>query len=102
MSLMRSSSMVPSRALIHPNVRFIASEEGAVLLHLERGRYQSLNGAGAAIWSDLMNGASCEEIVSHVCNRFPHTPHDRVESDVTRFLNDLASRGLVTLEPPLP
>jgi hypothetical protein len=91
--------MVPSRALIHPKVRFIANQEGAVLLHLERGRYESLNGAGAAIWSDLMSGASSEEIVSHVCLRFPQEPHDRVESDVARFLSDLASHGLVTLEP---
>jgi hypothetical protein len=91
--------MVPSRALIHPNVRFIANQEGAVLLQLERGRYESLNGAGAAIWSDITSGVSSEEIVSRVCRRFPRTPHDRVESDVARFLSDLALRGLVTLEP---
>lgn len=91
--------MIPSRALIHPKVRFIANEEGAVLLHLERGRYESLNGAGAAIWSDIMSGASSEEIVSRVCHRFPQAPHDRVESDLARFLTALASRGLVILEP---
>lgn len=91
--------MVPCRALIHPKVRFIANQEGAVLLHLDRGRYESLNGAGAAIWTDLMSGASSGEIVSHVCQRFPRVLHDRVESDVARFLSALASRGLVTLEP---
>ena len=91
--------MAPNRALIHPKVRFIANQEGAVLLHLERGRYQSLNGTGAAIWSDIMSGASSDEIVSHVCQRFPQAPHDRVEFDVARFLSALAARGLVTLEP---
>ena len=91
--------MAPNRALIHPQVRFIANQEGAVLLHLQRGRYQSLNGTGAAIWSDIMSGASSEEIVSRVCRRFPQVPHDRVESDVARFLSALATRGLVTLEP---
>lgn len=91
--------MVPIRVLIHPKVRSIASNEGAVLLHLERGRYESLNGAGAAIWSDLKSGASSEEIVSRVCERFPQTPPARIESDVARFLSELASRGLVTLEP---
>jgi len=90
---------VPNRALIHPKVRFIANQEGAVLLHLERGRYESLNGSGAAIWTDLMAGASSEEIVARVCERFPQTPRDRVESDVARFLSALAARGLVTLEP---
>lgn len=92
--------MAPCCASIDPNVRFIANDEGAVLLHLERGRYQSLNRTGAAIWGDLMSGASSEEIVSRVCERFPQTPHDRVRSDVDRFLTALASRGLVTLEPP--
>jgi len=90
---------VACRALIHPNVRFIANQEGAVLLHLDRGRYQSLNGTGAAIWGDLMSGASSDEIVSRVCERFPQTPHDRIRSDVARFLDALAARGLVTLEP---
>jgi hypothetical protein len=42
---------------------------------------------------------SSAEIVSRVCQRFPQAPQDRVESDVTRFLSALASRGLVTLEP---
>ena len=91
--------MVLCHALIHPKVRFIANQEGAVLLHLERGRYESLNGAGAAIWSDIMSGASSDEIVSRVRRRYPRTPHDRLESDVARFLSALASRGLVTLEP---
>jgi len=84
---------------IHPKVRFIASPEGAVLLHLDRGRYESLNGTGAAIWSDIESGASSDEIVSRVCQRFPRAPQDRVEADVSRFLSDLASRMLVTLEP---
>jgi hypothetical protein len=91
--------MVPIRALIHPKVRFIANQEGAVLLHLERGRYESLNGAGAAVWSDIMSGASSEEIVSRLCHRFPQARQDCVESDVARFMSDLVSRGLVTLEP---
>lgn len=91
--------MALCRALIHPKVRFIANQEGAVLLHLERGRYDSLNGTGAAIWGDLMGGASSDEIVSRVCERFPQAPRDRIESDVVRFLSDLASRGLVSLEP---
>jgi len=91
--------MVPCRAFVHPKVRFIANQEGAVLLHLERSRYESLNGTGAAIWNDIMSGASSDEIVSRVCQRFPKATHDCVESDVTRFLSALASRGLVTLEP---
>lgn len=91
--------MALCRALIHPKVRFIANQEGAVLLHLDRGRYESLNGTGAAIWGDIMDGASSDEIVSRVCQRFPRATHDRVESDVARFLSDLASRGLVSLEP---
>lgn len=91
--------MTPCRPLIHPNVRFIANQEGAVLLHLDRGRYDSLNGAGAAVWGDIMSGASSAEIVSRICQRFPQAPHARVDSDVARFLDALASRGLVTLEP---
>lgn len=87
-----------TRIVVSPEVRFVLNPEGAVLLDLERGHYQSLNGTGAAIWKEISGGASSDEVVTRLCDRYPAVPRERVESDVTMFVSQLASRGLVTLE----
>lgn len=83
---------------IRPEVRFVARDDGAVLLQIERGRYQSLNRAGAAIWKEIAGGARAGEIVSRLCGAHPGVARERVERDVEQFLAQLAARGLVTLE----
>lgn len=90
--------MTQNHIVISPQVRFVVSPEGAVLLNLERGQYQSLNGTGAAIWKEISGGATSGEVVTRLCDRYPALPRERVESDVGAFLSQLAARGLVTLE----
>jgi hypothetical protein len=90
--------MTTTRISISSEVRFVVNPEGAVLLNLERGRYQSLNGTGAAIWKEISGGASSDEVVTRLCDRYPAIPKERLESDVQTFLSQLAARGLVTLE----
>jgi hypothetical protein len=90
--------MTPTRIVVSSQVRFVSNPEGAVLLHLERGHYQSLNGTGAAIWKEISGGASSDEVVTRLCDRYPAMPRERVETDVSTFLSQLAARGLVTLE----
>jgi len=90
--------MTTTRISISPEVRFVVNPEGAVLLNLERGHYQSLNGTGAAIWKEISGGASSDEVVTRLSDRYPAIPKERLESDVHSFLSQLAARGLVTLE----
>ena len=83
---------------IHPQVRFVEKEGAAVLLQLDRGRYQSLNGSGLTIWSDIGNGTTVDDLVSRMCSRHPGVARQRIDDDVRKFLAQLQSRGVVTLE----
>lgn len=83
---------------IDQQVRFVTRDGAAVLLQLQRGSYQSLNGSGAAIWNDIGDGATVAQLVTRMCARHPAVPRERVESDMQAFLTQLQSRGLVKLE----
>ena len=83
---------------VKPEVRLVMKDEGAVLLHLGPGRYQSLNRMGALIWKEITAGATEGEVVARLCSRFPATPRERVESDVREFVAQLESRELVVPE----
>lgn len=83
------------RIQIDPLVRSVVQQEGAVLLHLGNGRYQSLNGTGAIIWNELYAGASTTEIVSRLCSRFAATQQE-IETDLTEFIAQLERRGLIS------
>jgi len=87
------------RVSINQDVRFITQDEGAVLLHLQRGRYQSLNGTATAIWNEINGGATSEDVATRLCARYPAVPRERIENEVQAFLAQLESKGLVTLEP---
>ena len=87
------------RPVIHQDVRFVTKDEGTVLLHLQRGRYQSLNTTATVIWNEIKAGATSEEVVARLCGRYPSVPRQRIESEVSTFLSQLESRGLVTSEP---
>ena len=80
-------------------VRSVAKDDGAILLHLERGRYHSLNGSGALLWDVLANGATTPSaLVTRLAERYPNVPRERLERDVESFVADLAARGAVQVE----
>ncbi len=81
-----------------PRVRLVMKDEGAVLLHLGNGHYQSLNKTGALIWKEITSGATLDETVTRLCSRFPAIPRERVEGDVREFVAQLKERDLVALE----
>ncbi len=75
-------------------VRALRPGEGAVALHLETGAYHGLNDVGSLVWQLLATPSTTSEIVQHVRERIPDAP-PQIEDDVTEFLRQLASRGLV-------
>jgi hypothetical protein len=87
------------RLRINHDVRFITKDEGAVLLHLQQGRYQSLNGTATVIWNKINDGATSEDIAAALCARYPGVPRERIENELRAFLAQLESKGLVTVEP---
>jgi len=75
-------------------VRALRPGEGAVALHLETGAYHGLNDVGSMVWELLATPSTTSEIVQQVRERIPDAP-PQIEDDVTEFLGQLASRGLV-------
>jgi|1185.fasta_scaffold69073_2 hypothetical protein len=75
-------------------VRALRPGEGAVALHLETGAYHGLNDVGSLVWELLATPSTAAEIVQHVRERIPDAP-PQIEDDVSVFLEQLASRGLI-------
>jgi hypothetical protein len=91
--------MTSGRVQISPLVRSVSTDEGAVLLQLDRGMYRSLNAVGRSIWSAIGDGASVDDIVSRLCARYSSVPRDQIAADVETFISNLQARGLVVVEP---
>ena len=84
------------RVSVSPHVRCTGDGEGYVLLDLEQGLYHSIDGVSAAIWTRLLAGTSPRQTateISQLCN----VPFERVGPDVSRFIQSLHAKGLVTL-----
>ena len=70
---------------------------GGVLLHLDTAAYHSVNEIGALIWT-LIDGAAVEEIADRLAKELRAPPPSLVD-DVREFIDALADRDLVVLEP---
>ena len=67
-----------------------------VALDAAQSRYLSANASAATLWNRLVEGATEADLVDSLCERF-RVSRDVAEADVTAFLEQLSSRGL--LEP---
>lgn len=63
-------------------------DDELVLLHVERGEYISLSGAGPDLWSWLQAPSDIETLVDHVCRTY-YVTRDQALTDVEAFLSDL-------------
>lgn len=83
-----------------PRVEFrdLGEEGGAVLLHLGTGAYHGTNEVGALIWQLLGDdGMPFGVLVEQLRAQLDDVPDD-VESEISEFLEDLASRELILRE----
>ena len=79
---------------VRGHVRSVLDPDGAVLLDLRQGKYYSLNGVGAEIWSQIEAGSSVSEIETHLNVSFG-APVETVRGDVAAFLQDLQGKQLI-------
>ncbi|HET9250306.1 MAG TPA: PqqD family protein [Actinomycetota bacterium] len=83
-----------------PRVEFreLGEEGGAVLLHLGTGAYHGTNEVGALIWQLLGDdGLPFGVLVEQLRAQLDDVPDD-MESEISEFLDDLASRELILRE----
>ena len=65
-----------------------------IALRHEASEYVSTNATGTLIWSALADGASRDELVALLVERF-EIEAERAAADVDAFVDQLASRGLL-------
>ena len=90
------TDVLASKVTVRDHIRSTGDGEGYVVLDLEKGLYHSLDGVSAVIWTGLLAGATPRQTateISELCN----VPFDRVGRDVTRFIQSLHEKGLVTI-----
>jgi hypothetical protein len=85
----------------NPSVQYkdLDDEGGGVLLHLGTGAYHGLNEVGALVWTliEAGDGISFSAVLDELRARLDEVPDDLAD-DISSFLEDLASRDLVTLD----
>jgi hypothetical protein len=77
-----------------PNLKTIVSEDGAVILDIERDSMSTLNPTGAYVWQGLERGETIETIIANLARE---TGEDSpvVEPDVREFVAELQRKQLM-------
>jgi len=79
------------------SVRSTYTQDGGVLLDVEKGMCYSLNAVASKLWNHLEQnqaGVTFEELVSVIRNSF-EAPNGELEADIAAHLEKLEKMGLV-------
>jgi hypothetical protein len=77
-----------------PHLRFMVSQDGAVILDIPRNKMVTLNATGGYIWEKLQRGKAVEDVVRELSMETNTDPHI-VRRDVNSFLEQLMSKHLL-------
>jgi len=70
----------------------------AVIVHARSGKVNVVNYVGAFIWNQIDGKKSVQEIIEEVVRTFDVSP-EQAHDDTVAFLQSLAERHLITLNP---
>ncbi len=79
---------------ISPDVQSVIDDDGAVLLDMKGGKYFSLNGLGADIWTRIEAGTALPEIEREIAEEYG-VPQARIRDDVATFVQNLTGLRLI-------
>ena len=80
---------------LRPDGVFWREVDGEVVaLDADASRYFAANPSAAALWKRLSDGATEADLADALCERFK-VSRDVAEADVSAFLEQLSSRGLL-------
>ena len=81
--------------VIHPELTWRLLDGEAVIVSPTSGEIRVLNQVGAEIWQLLVNGSTVEKIEAVLIGQHNLSP-EQAHADVSAFLEDLLSCGLIT------
>jgi hypothetical protein len=76
-------------------VKTIAVDDTIVLVDETSGQYFGLNDVGAAIWRQVQQHRTVEQIVAAIVDEYD-SPAPVVAADTTRLVSELVTAGLVS------
>lgn len=79
---------------LSPNIHWREIDGQVVVLDPRRGRYLSVNTAGAALWPALLAGSDEDELTGVLVDRYGITP-ERAGADLSAFLRWLEQKELL-------
>ena len=83
--------------VIHPDLTWRLLDGEAVVVSPASGEIRVFNYVGAEIWQFLVDGYVVEKIETVLVNQYDLSP-EQAHDDVSAFLDDLMSCGLITWE----
>jgi hypothetical protein len=87
--------------LASPGVVAEVIDGEAIIMHLGQGSYFSIDGAGAAVWTLLLDGATEDEAAREVA-ACAGASRDQVSAEVGLLVSRLLEEGLVERDPERP
>jgi hypothetical protein len=92
----RRSAGAAGGSVVQPSRDVLAAEQGGcvVLLDLRKEVYLGLDEAGTAVWREVEKGTAAPLIARQLHTEFD-APLEVLEADVSQFISELQSRGLV-------
>lgn len=78
-----------------PNVVRDSFDGEVVIVSLDTGNYYSLQGSAAAVWDQIEQAASLNQLLQNLNSRYSGSPEGIRESTMT-FLNELVAERLVS------
>ena len=79
---------------VDSHVRSMIDEDGAVLLDLRAGKYYSLNGVAANVWTRAEKGLDKNVILEQLATLYG-VSEDQIQTDVDELVSGLEKKGLV-------
>lgn len=81
-----------------PNPGLLATAVGdeAVMMHVELGRYFTLNPVASEVWEGIVKGQTIAAICAALAERYD-APQTQIEEEVKTFAALLVERGLATV-----
>ena len=87
-----------SRVEISPSVIYRDVSGEVVLLNLQSGVYYGLDPVGSRMWQLLMEQRPLDDVCSVMLEEYDVTA-DVLRADLSKLVDELATRGLVTVLP---
>lgn len=72
---------------------------GVVILDTAAGEWIALNPTAGEFWRSWDSGAGFDQGVTEVASRYPGVPPEAIRSDARQLVQDLFTRGLITIAP---